>query len=377
MKVLLLDTGFSAAPIYDYLVESGHQVWAMGNRSGDVIARKAEGRWLNKNYSQLAEVRKEIERLGIECVVPGCTDISLDTCVQLGLKNLDDFSTNNILSNKKKFRALCVDLEIPAPREISMDELPGEGRFICKPVDSFSGKGISVFDGSDCKAAQASMEVARQASPSSDALIETFVEGTLHSYSAFIENYVPKDAFCVYEGSSINPFAVDTSYVESGLPKSCQVTLANSLEKIARALNLGDGLVHTQFLWDGEKPWIVEMSRRCPGDLYALLIEYSTGYRYAAKYASYFLGKSCAAASSTARHILRHTVTADHPTIYSGMQMAASTSVKAFYPLRALGDELEGGHAGRAGVIFCEFPDRQQLVAATDKFLKREAYKVG
>ncbi|MAM94593.1 hypothetical protein [Parvibaculum sp.] len=376
MKVLLLDTGFSAAPIYDSLVESGHQVWVMGNRLGDIIARKAGDRWINRNYSKIPEVCEDIERLGIEYIVPGCTDVSLETCVQLGMKNLDDFSTNNILSNKKKFRSMCANLDIPAPCEISLDELPREGRYICKPVDSFSGKGISVFDGSDYEAAQNSMKLAREASQSSDALIETFVEGRLHSYSAFIEGHVPRDSFFVYEGSSINPFAVDTSYVEYGLPESCQKTLANSIEKIARALNLRDGLVHTQFLWDGERPWIVEMSRRCPGDLYALLIEYSTGYQYAAKYASYFLGESCAATSSTSRYILRHTVTADHRTIYGGLQMYSSTPIKAFYPLRALGDELEGGHAGRAGVIFCELSNRQQLVEATDKFLKREAYTV-
>ena len=134
----------------------------------------------------------------------------------------------------------------------------------------------------------AAYNTAQNASPSSTALIETFEAGDLYSCSAFIEKQRLTVAFYVREGSSANPFAVDTSYVTDDLPARCTIILEESLEKICSALQLKDGLLHTQFILAGERPFIVEVSRRCPGDLYSLLIEYSTGFQYAAKYASYF-----------------------------------------------------------------------------------------
>ena len=75
MKVLLLDTAFAAAPVYDGLIHAGHEVWVMGNRAQDLLAAKAGGNWIEQDYSQVAAVIAHIRRLGIERVVPGCTDL--------------------------------------------------------------------------------------------------------------------------------------------------------------------------------------------------------------------------------------------------------------------------------------------------------------
>jgi hypothetical protein len=376
MKVLLLDTAFSAAPIYDYLVGCGHDTWVMGNRAGDVLARRAGGRWIEQDYSRVDDVRAHVDRIGFDRLVPGCTDVSMDTCIRLGGAWLDAPDANAMLADKERFRALCLELDLPAPRAVRAERIPPEGKFICKPVDAFSGRGISVFDGSDSNAAAAALDLARRTSPSGRALVEPFVEGALHSYTTFIEAGQPTDGFFVREGSSINRFAVDTSYVVDDMPESCRSTLAAAVAKVARCLDLRDGLVHTQFLWDGRAPSIVEMSRRCPGDLYALLIEYSTGYRYASRYAAYFLGAPCDAAAARPRHVLRHTVTADAPGIYGGLRLTEGLPVRAFYPLLPLGADIAGGHAGRAGILFCDFPDREGMLAAERLFLARKAYSV-
>lgn len=376
MKVLLLDAAFSAIPIYDYMTGSGQEVWVMGNRAGDVLAQRAGERWIAQDYSRADQVRAHMERLDIDYLVPGCTDVSMETCISLGGTYLDAPSANVMLADKHQFRALCADLDLPAPREVYAERIPARGRFICKPVDAFSGRGISVFDGGDPKAAAYALALARDASPSGRALVEPFVEGALYSYSTFIENCTPTDWFFVREGSSINPFAVDTSYVVNDMPESCRQTLADAIAKIARNLDLKDGLVHTQFLWDGREPSIVEVSRRCPGDLYALLIEYGTGYPYAGRYASYFLGAPCAADIARPRHVLRHTVTADQRATYGGLRLDDVIPCRAFFPLQPLGADLVGGHAGRAGILFCEFPERSQMLAAEHLFMARKAYKV-
>jgi hypothetical protein len=376
MKVLLLDAAFSAMPIYDYLVESGHEVWVMSNRPEDILAQRAGERWIRQDYSQVSEVGRHIDRIGIDRLVPGCTDVSIDTCVQFGADYLDDAATNAVLMNKKQFRALCAELRLPAPHAKDAGAFPIAGRFICKPVDAFSGRGISVFNGLDRAGMVTAFNTARRESPSGEALAEPFIEGDLYSYTTFLAKGKPQEWFFVREGSSINPFAVDTSYVSEALPEDCRALLADSITRIAGALSLKDGLIHTQFLWNGREPSIVEVSRRCPGDLYALLIEYSTGFRYAAKYASFFLGTRCEPVSAMPRHVLRHTVTANQAAVFGGLRLQEAMPVKAFFPLRHLGEELAGGHAGRAGVLFCEFANQEEMYAAERRFLSRTAYAV-
>lgn len=378
MRVLLLDTAFAAAPIFDSLVHAGHDVWVMGNCPNDLLAKRAGANWIDQDYSRAPEVAKHVQRHGIDYVVPGCTDVSIETCLQLRMNShLDDApETNRILSNKEAFRRLCVELDLPAPIVVPISKFPTPGRFICKPVDAFSGRGITVFDGDDVDALRAAYAVAKEASPTSSALIETFAEGDLHSCSAFVEDGRLTTAFYVREGSSANPFAVDTSYVVYDLPAQCAEAVEDSLERISSALQLKDGLLHAQFILSGIQPFIVEVSRRCPGDLYSLLIEYSTGFQYAAKYASYWVDGEADLRPALRRHVLRHTVSSIDDTIFGSLKLTKSKPLLAFFPLLAMGQEIYGRQKSRVGILFSEASTYQALLNDYEGFVSRIAYDV-
>ncbi|MBR1219670.1 hypothetical protein JQ557_16810 [Bradyrhizobium sp. U87765 SZCCT0131] len=379
MKILLVDTAFAAVPIYDYLMSAGHDVWVMGGRSGDVLAQRAGDRWIEQDYSNVDAVRAHVLRLGFDRVVPGCTDVSIATCLQLEMFShlLDSPQADQVLSNKLAFRDLCRRLALPAPRVADRAEFPLAGRFICKPVDAFSGRGISIFDGEDLDALRSACETAEGASPRSTFLIETFAEGQLHSCSAFVENHKIVDAFYVIEGSSANPFAVDTSYVVYDLPEAATRTVEGSLEKISADLRLRDGLIHAQFILTPVGPLLVEVCRRCPGDLYSLLIEYSSGFQYAAKYASYFSGNPLDARRTRRSHVLRHTFGTAKPIVFGGLVFDAPVSVRALFPIQPIGQTLpirQGG--GRAGILFCEAATADELETIYATFVSRDAYRL-
>jgi hypothetical protein len=378
VKVLLLDTAFAAAPIYSYLIQDGHDVWVMGNRASDLLAKKARTSWIDQDYSQIGDVKKHLLRLGIDYVVPGCTDVSIETSLQLGMNSrvFDTPEANRTLTNKLEFRRLCHELALPAPTVIQKEEFPTLGRFICKPPDSFSGRGMTVFDGTNLDALNAAYDIARKASPSSTALIETFVRGELYSCSAFVESQRITEAFYVREGSSANPFAVDTSYVTNDFPTGLPQALTNNLERLCSALGLKDGLLHTQFILAEEGPFIVEVSRRCPGDLYSLLIEYSTGFPYAAKYASYFIERKPRTRPIELRHVLRHTVSSINQTIFGGLRFNATAKMRAYFPIQSMGQDLLARQGTRAGILFCESETRQQLLEDYELFLSRRAYDI-
>ena len=378
MKVLLLDTAFAAAPIYDFLLTAGHEVWVMGNRSSDLLAQRAQERWIEQDYSDVSAVEAHVSAGRFSRVIPGCTDVSIATCSCLSVMQgyMDASDTNSAISDKARFREISNRIEMRAPRVLTPETLPATGRLICKPVDTFSGRGISIFEASEPGALERAMHIARAASPTGRFLIETFVEGQLHSCTGFLEGGRLIDTFYVIEGSSANPFAVDTSYVTDDIPQAFRVALEKSLEALAAELTLADGLLHTQFLLAKDGAYVVEVSRRCPGDLYSLLIEFSTGYPYAARYTSFFLGDRIAASTGGTRHILRHTVTSDADSVYCGLKLDRSLPLHSFFPLQSMGQKLLARQVNRAGIIFCEAGSNPELIKMYRQFLDRRAYSV-
>ncbi|EIG63513.1 hypothetical protein [Bradyrhizobium sp. WSM1253] len=376
MKVLLVDAAFGAAPIYAALIEAGHDVWVISKRPDDLLARAAADRWIQEDYSDAAIVQRLIDYFKFEAIVPGCTDISLETCLKVSRQNttLDTAAANYALSHKSTFREVCELLNLPAPRLVKAAQFPRQGRYICKPVDAFSGRGITVFDGQSVGEFRAALAAAQSASRSGEALVETLVDGPLYSCSGFLKTYSFEQVFFVREGMSANPYAVDTSYVVDDLQSSGFKLVVDGLERLARHLELKDGLLHTQFLMSDGGPSIVEVTRRCPGDLYSLLIEYATGYPYAAKYAACAAGYEFTPGRMNRRYILRHTVTADSKSIFGGLYTFPSAPFVAFFPIAKMGDELLARQGNRAGILFTEYPDTDHLLRAYDGFLKRQSY---
>lgn len=377
-RVLLLDTAFAARPIHDWLRDQGFEVWTMGNRPGDVLARRDPDHYICDSYHDPAVVQAHVDRLDIRHVVPGCTDISIETALRLRVPGtrLDPPETYAQLADKGLFRALCARLDLPAPRRVPPEHLPQPGRFIAKPTDSFSGRGISVFDGSDAVQARAALALARSESRTGEALIETYADGQLHSYSCFLEAQQVVDATIVREDGSVTPYAVDTSHVRGDFPAAGSAILRDSIERLARHLGLIDGLLHVQFIWDGETPWLIELSRRCPGDLYPWLVQLGTGKPHAARYASYFVGRPVPrAAAAGPRHILRHTVTAGHGS-YEGIWFTSPASVLEFHPLAATGRETPPpARIDRVALVFLELQSGEELAIEHDRFFTRQAYK--
>jgi len=377
-RVLLLDTSFAARPIHDWLLEEGFEVWTISNRPQDVLARRDAKHYLHDNYADAVVVQSHVDRLGIDFVVPGCTDVSIATALRLRLPKslLDTPDTYQKIADKSKFRALCADLHLPSPRRVLIEDLPVEGKLIAKPSDAFSGRGISVFDGADRAAGLSALATARAESPNGEALLETYIDGQLHSYSAFLEGRKVAEAVIVCEDGSVTPFAVDTSHVVDDLPADGIAAVQSAVERLAQALHLVDGLLHVQFIWDGKKPWLIELSRRCPGDLYPWLVELSTGQRHAARYASYFVGRQVRHGEPEApRHILRHTVTAGHAN-YEALWFSEASPVLEFHPLATSGREAPpDGRIDRVGLLFLEYQTKSALREGHGRFMGRTSYR--
>ncbi|WP_018969619.1 ATP-grasp domain-containing protein [Rubritalea marina] len=377
MRVLLVDTSFAAVPIYEALLEMGHDVWVVGNRSEDVLALRAGDQWIDENYSDILAVQSHCDSNEIEAIVPGCTDVSIETCCRLQVPNssCDTADSNDILADKKKFRALCARLNLPAPREVDLASFPQKGNYICKPIDAFSGRGVSKFNGEDMKALSHSCAIAEQAG--SNYLIESYHEGQLYSCSAFIEDKKVQKSFYVKEGSSVDAYAVDTSYVLDDIDPNVASLMSGAIEKMASELNLVDGLFHVQFIVESKEPYIIEVARRCPGDLYSLLIEFTTGFSYAYNYAASFTStKPSNYLDEEWKYILRHTVKSLKEEVYWGVFYKTQPRLFAEFPLMKTGETLFPKGGNRASVQFYQYESLESCSDAYADFLRNEIYKL-
>ena len=353
---LLVDTNRAAYPVYQALCGLGHEVSVVGEKPSETLA-KLSPHYIRLDYSDVNRMEALIAERSFDYLVPGCTDLSYLVCAEINrgrYSGLDSLETTETINDKEQFRNVAAHLGMSVPRVLNVEEAASIPAVIIKPVDAFSGRGIQVIHDPTSFTIEAGIEAARAASTSGNVLMEEYVTGQLHSHSAFIRNGRIVADFFVREDCSTNPFAVDTSCMTENISVDMRQELRGQIEQFATGLRLTDGLVHTQFIATDDRFWIIEVTRRCPGDIYALLIELSSGYPYAASYSAPFIGRSAQAMNSPGIHerIIRHTVTAREGTTLWGLRFARPVDIRLWVPLAAAGDILAPSPDGRAAIIF-------------------------
>jgi biotin carboxylase len=377
--VLLLDTNVSSAPIHRYLTGAGYDVHVVGRNPEDFLA-KATPNYINLDYSDVEATLSLVERLGAKYLVPGCNDLSYETCAQVSAQRpfpgIDPVEAVRILGNKQCFRRYAAENDIPAPRQLSEADAVAGRSVIVKPVDAYSGRGVTALKAPSAQEISAALTLAKGFSQTETCLIEEFVEGQLYSHTAFLGPDGVVADFIVEEHGSVNPFAVDTSCVVFDFDPGLLRKVRDAIEQIGRDLKLTSGLIHTQFISDGQQFWVVEITRRCPGDLYSRLISLSTGFNYAENYARPFIGKPFEGCQQQRSAIMRHTISLREAQVFGALQFHRPVHVQAFVPLALAGDRVPQSPFGRIGILFARAesaPALDELMAAT---VRGELYSV-
>jgi len=389
-KVLLVDTNFSSRPIFAELERLGHEVHVVGANPSDCLAKSCARYW-HLNYSDTDELRALVDKEHFRYIVPGCTDRSYNACAVVSKGRFPGIETIEIdanLNQKNLFRALGSRLKLPVPRlqwqdvdeDLSIVE-PNVNHFrwplVVKPVDGFSGKGVTVILDADDETLRNALHFARAASHCGRCLIEDYVQGQLYSHSAFLKSGRVIQDFVVQEHSTVNPFVVDTSRLLLEVDPRLISELRQAIETLANSLRLNDGLVHTQFIFDGINPWVIEITRRCPGDLYSQLIELSVGPGYISNYVRPFLGLPVnVIPHRPINYVMRHTVTVQAAQVLSHLHFRQPLQLERWVPLSLTGDKLQPSPAGRVGIMFARAENKKRLMEIYDATLDRKLYDI-
>lgn len=386
MNILLVDTNFSSMPIYESLVAGGHNVFVIGGNKNDFLAVGLKN-YIHADYSDTEVLAAVVNQYSIDCIIPGCNDASYTACAGIShtknASNIDSVSVTRKILNKDTFRdfAQAHNLSVPRKHDIAhIGSLPPRHPIIVKPADSFSGKGITKLDYLDAEKMASAIQLAEQNSKSKSCLIEDYIEGQLYSHSAFIDAESIARDFWVTEYGFANKYAVDTSYIDHELSDAIKNKIRHEITQLAQILKIKNGLIHTQFIVDHNSDiWLIEITRRCPGDLYSKLIQHSSGFDYAAAYAGYFIDPETdipLVRADDSKIVLRHTITDNNTGIFKSIEFKKHIPILEYIQIAFIGTPIQPSPAGRIGILFLECHDHRELKEILSLISDKKLYKI-
>lgn len=289
-KMLLLGGSHAEIPLIQAAQALGWYVITTGNNR-DGLGHPYADKTVFENYSDKEAMLALARAEGVQAVCSGCNDFSLLStvyvCEKMGLPGHDSYATSLEIHHKDKYRALATRLGIPTPRALvvrSADEFEVaiaslSFPIIVKPVDLTGGKGI--HRAANLEEAREAYKDACSRTRQDHIVVEEFVQGTNHGFSAMLVKGKVAFAFADNEQYYINKYMVSGANSPSTSGNGTLAKLRDYSERIARELNLVDGILHIQYIEkpDGT-PVIIEICRRPPGDLYIKFVKYATGIDY-------------------------------------------------------------------------------------------------
>ena len=294
-KILLLNGSHSELALIleikkqgAYLITSGNYKNGIGHHFSDEYFKCDF-----KNFKKLALFCKE---KNVSHVLSSANDQAYLSAGKiadiLGFSGYDSKEIRETLHQKDKFKYWATTNNIKTPKLIYssfqkkiINKVYNNKFYLHKPFNQSGGKGIKKIQGNKI------LKHINDQGKYKNFIIEEFLPGQNYTVSAFIKNQKISKSFSDQEFSYKNKYTINNSVAPAGLKKKMLKAICNEINKIARLLNLVDGLLHTQLLVDKNKFFIIEMTRRLSGDFYSLPAGKLSGISWEKKFLSYFIKK--------------------------------------------------------------------------------------
>ncbi len=288
-KLLILNGSHSDIPLILAGKKLGFHVITTGNNP-KLIGHSHADEYHCADFSDKDSILILAQKLKIDAICSCANDFGAITASyvaeKMSLPGHDTYKNCLTIHHKDKFKEFSLKNGIPTPKAQGFTEIKNALScidsfnlpLIVKPVDLTGGKGITrVFEKASLEAA---VKKAFELSPQHRIVIEEFIDGTLHSFSSFLYKQKIQFYFSDNEYSYLNPNLVSTSAAPSTNIKEVAKILVSASEKIAGLLSLKDGIFHIQYIYKNGKPNIIEITRRCSGDLYPYPVNNATGLNW-------------------------------------------------------------------------------------------------
>jgi biotin carboxylase len=301
-KMLIAGGGYADIPLILSAKKLGYYVYTTGNRPEE-LGHNYSNEYIKADFSNLDEMLDLANQIKIDAVCPCCNDFSALSssyiAENMNLPGHDKFLTTKLIHHKDSYRKFASENGIATPRaksytdsaEAILDIDSFLFPLIVKPVDLTGGKGVTTIRSKDetKKAINKAFDISR----AKKIVIEEFLQGTRHGFSAFLRDSKVVFYFTDNEYYYLNQYLVSGASAPGDVPQNVVKILIADSEKIASILKLKTGIFHIQFIINNGEPVIIEICRRPPGDLYVKLVEISTGIDYPGYIVRAFTGDNC------------------------------------------------------------------------------------
>lgn len=285
-KVLLLCTSHNDLGLIRALRKLGFYIIATGNRANSP-GEKWVDRYIPADYSDKELILSIAREEQVDAICQCCNDFGVYTAAyvaeKLNLSGYDSYETTLTLHNKDRFKKFAKEHDILSPVSESFEDkhLAYEAAeimkfpVIVKPTDASAGNGITkVLSKENVRDA---IDVAFDKSRVKKIVIEPFIQGTQHGFCTFLVDQKVV-AYCTNnEYSILNPYRVEIDTYPADDWEDVSPILVDQIEKIAKILDLKDGIFHLQYILQDGKPWIIEVMRRILGNMYSVPANMLTG----------------------------------------------------------------------------------------------------
>lgn len=373
-KVLILNGSHSEITLIRELKKLGKYVITTGNLPDSFVHEYAD-EYIQADYSDMERISKVAEENNINGIVSCANDFGIITAAyvaeKMGIAGHDSFETTKLLHQKDLFKkfAIANNMQVPYSQEFDSIERAISKKeqiaypVIIKPVDLTGGKGVSCVDsvGDYEKAVRMAFERSRK----KVIVVEQFIEGTYHSFSTFLVNRKVIGYFCDNEYSNVYRFFVDTSAGPADDADRVQEILIEQAELVANKLNLVNGVFHMQYVMDKDKvPYIIDITRRCSGDIYPEPVEHATGLPWSKWIVMSELGYPSDAFTEKGTQTKicgRHCIMAETEGIVEDVIIDERLKKYVYQDLQwwKPGMVISNHQIDKAGILFYEFPSRE------------------
>lgn len=287
--LLLLDNSFNAIPFMLAARKLGYFVVTTGLYQNE-FSQSFSNQYIQEDYSDFDKISFLYKKLNATAISCGTHDDMSYTASYIdnlykigGHDSLENIKTLHLKDNFKEF-AKSLNIHSPLSHLVKSTD---DARLIMqkikypviiKPTDRAGGKGVKVITNKD--EFLDGIEYCFNESFSNRILIEEFIEGSLHSFTTFIQKQ-KVIFYCTYNDYSyVNKYMTNSGIAPATHDnmKGISKIIIRDIEKMARELQLVDGLFHLQYIVDkNSNPFIIEVMRRAPGNWSTSIGSISTG----------------------------------------------------------------------------------------------------
>lgn len=378
-KLLILNGSHSEIPLIQAGKKLGFHVITTGN-DPDLIGHNYSDEYHSADFSDLEASLALSKKLNIDAICSSANDFGAITASyvaeEMGLPGHDPYKTTLILHHKDLFKEFALKHQIPTPYAESFNDieaaLAATARYsfplIIKPIDLTGGKGISKIHEKNEYAD--GIKKAFAVSRAKRIVVEEFIEGTQHSFSTFIVNGKVAFYFSDNEYSYLNPYLVSTSAAPASNVAMVAGTLIAAAEKIVELLSLENGVFHMQYIFADGEASILEITRRCSGDLYPYPVDCSTGLDWASWIVKAEAGLNCLnfPAVMQTGYCGRHCIMSAKDGIVKNVIIDESIKNNIYDELSwwKEGDVIDNYMVQKLGIVFFRFDSMEEMLAKID-----------